>query len=161
MKNPDRETNQSHATVPQTLYLFGARIQKRLFKASELTRYYKMVGCHLTVSNTVYNTVIKSFIDQWVCLKDRKCQTQPVVPKIIRGLPIMQLVDVFGDFLHRKIGVRTIPLSYVTMETVLASRLASVRRENLPHGEEFDSIEEELVAQVLHAHPPYHEDNAS
>eukprot|EP00957_Ditylum_brightwellii_P012988 981462-Ditylum_brightwellii.AAC.1 len=37
MKNPGRETNRSHATVPQTLYLFGARTQKRLLEASELT----------------------------------------------------------------------------------------------------------------------------
>eukprot|EP00957_Ditylum_brightwellii_P162680 12387973-Ditylum_brightwellii.AAC.1 len=38
MKNLDRERdNKRLATVPQTLYLFGARTQKRLLKASELT----------------------------------------------------------------------------------------------------------------------------
>eukprot|EP00957_Ditylum_brightwellii_P158997 12101843-Ditylum_brightwellii.AAC.1 len=37
MKNPDREINQNHSAVPQTLYLFGARTQKRLLEASELT----------------------------------------------------------------------------------------------------------------------------
>eukprot|EP00957_Ditylum_brightwellii_P055826 4229582-Ditylum_brightwellii.AAC.1 len=64
MKNPDREANQSHATVPQTPYLFGARMQKRLLEASELTRYYEMVGCRVIVLNTVYKTVIKSFTNQ-------------------------------------------------------------------------------------------------
>eukprot|EP00957_Ditylum_brightwellii_P074069 5628428-Ditylum_brightwellii.AAC.1 len=73
----------------------------------------------------------------------------------------MQWVDVFDDFLHWKIGVRTIPLFYVTRETALASRTLSVHRENLPHGEKFDSIEEELVAQALHMHPLYHDDNAA
>eukprot|EP00957_Ditylum_brightwellii_P140962 10738596-Ditylum_brightwellii.AAC.1 len=60
----------------------------------------------------------------------------------------MQWVDVFDGFLNQKIGVRTIPLSYATRATALASRTASVRRDHLPHGEEFDSIEEELVAQT-------------
>eukprot|EP00957_Ditylum_brightwellii_P204172 15338009-Ditylum_brightwellii.AAC.1 len=109
MKNPDRETNQSHATVPQTLYLFGARTQKRLLKASELTRYYKMVSCCLRVLNTVYKTVIKSFTNQRTGLKDCKRQMQSVVLKITGELPIMQWVGVFDDFLNQKIGVRTTP----------------------------------------------------
>eukprot|EP00957_Ditylum_brightwellii_P066010 5006098-Ditylum_brightwellii.AAC.1 len=37
MKNPDREIDQSHAAVPQTLYLLRARTEKRLLEASELT----------------------------------------------------------------------------------------------------------------------------
>jgi hypothetical protein len=115
----------------------------------------------LTVLNTVYETVIKSFTNQWAGLKDPKWQTQPVVPKITGEVPIMQWVGVFDDFHNRKIGVRTFPLSYVTRETALASRPASVHRENLPHGEEFDSIEEELVAQASHMHPLYCEDNAT
>eukprot|EP00957_Ditylum_brightwellii_P086321 6568280-Ditylum_brightwellii.AAC.1 len=107
--------------------------QKRLLKASELTRYYEMVGCCLRVSNTVYETVMRSFTNQWAGLKDHKRQTQPVVPKITGELLIMQWVDIFDDFLNRKIGGRTIPLSYVTRETSLASRPVSVNSENLPH----------------------------
>eukprot|EP00957_Ditylum_brightwellii_P041820 3167360-Ditylum_brightwellii.AAC.1 len=76
--------------------------------------------------------VIRSFTNQWAGQKDRKRQTQPVVPKIPTKLPVMRWVDVFDDFLNRKIGVQTIPLSYVTRETSLASRPASVNRENLP-----------------------------
>eukprot|EP00957_Ditylum_brightwellii_P046039 3493152-Ditylum_brightwellii.AAC.1 len=49
----------------------------------------------------------------------------------------------------------------MTRETALASRPASVNRENLPHGEEFKSIEEELVAQASHAHAHFREDNAA
>eukprot|EP00957_Ditylum_brightwellii_P066453 5044828-Ditylum_brightwellii.AAC.1 len=94
MKNPDRKKdNENPATVPQTPYLFGARMQKRLLKASELTRYYKTVGRRLTVLNTVYETVIKSFTNQWAGLKGCKCQTKPVVPKITGELPIMPWVD--------------------------------------------------------------------
>eukprot|EP00957_Ditylum_brightwellii_P120559 9197347-Ditylum_brightwellii.AAC.1 len=64
IRNPDKEANQSHAMVPQTPYLFGARTQKRLLKASELMRYYGTVGHHVTVSSTVYKTVIKFFTNQ-------------------------------------------------------------------------------------------------
>eukprot|EP00957_Ditylum_brightwellii_P197669 15059461-Ditylum_brightwellii.AAC.1 len=104
-------------------------MQKRLLKATKLMRYCKTVGCRLTVLNTIYNTVIKSFTNQWARLKDWKQQTQPMVQKIIGELTIM------------KIGVRTTSLSYMTRE--------------------FDSIEEELVAQVSHTHPLYHKDNAA
>eukprot|EP00957_Ditylum_brightwellii_P107999 8238198-Ditylum_brightwellii.AAC.1 len=70
-------------------------------------------------------------------------------------------MDVFDDFLYRKIGVRAISLSYVTRMTALASRPASDHKDDPPHGEEFDSIEEELVAQASHRHPLYCEDNAA
>eukprot|EP00957_Ditylum_brightwellii_P169158 12876201-Ditylum_brightwellii.AAC.1 len=103
-----------------------------------------MVGCHVTVSNTVYKTIVKSFINQWARLKDWKQQMQPLIPKITGEFPIMQWTDVFDDFLHRKIGVRTILLSYVTRATALASMPTPVYKDDLPHGEEFDSIEEEL-----------------
>eukprot|EP00957_Ditylum_brightwellii_P113091 8624751-Ditylum_brightwellii.AAC.1 len=105
MKNADKkQDNDNPPTIPQTLYLFGVRMQKRLLKASELTRYYATVGHHLTVSNTVYKTVIRSFTNQWAGLKDCKHQIQLVVPKITRELPIMQWVGIFDDFLSRKIG---------------------------------------------------------
>eukprot|EP00957_Ditylum_brightwellii_P126554 9645437-Ditylum_brightwellii.AAC.1 len=73
----------------------------------------------------------------------------------------MRWVDIFDDFLNRKIGVRTIALSYVTRETALALSPVSVNSENLPCGKEFGPIEEELVAQASHMHPLYREDNAA
>eukprot|EP00957_Ditylum_brightwellii_P208584 15358124-Ditylum_brightwellii.AAC.1 len=86
--------------------------------------------------------------------------TQLVVPKITGELPAMQWTDGFDDILHRKISVRTIPLSYVTRATALAPRPASDHKDDLLHGDKFDSIEEELVAQASYMHPLYNEDNA-
>eukprot|EP00957_Ditylum_brightwellii_P027538 2081874-Ditylum_brightwellii.AAC.1 len=68
-------------------------MQKRLLEASRLMRYYDMVGHRVIVSNTVYKTMIKSFINQWKELKDPKKQMQPKVPKITRELPIMKWMD--------------------------------------------------------------------
>eukprot|EP00957_Ditylum_brightwellii_P024169 1822176-Ditylum_brightwellii.AAC.1 len=79
IKNLDKvHGNNNPSTIPQTLYPFGVRTQKRLLEASELTRYYITVSRHLTVANTTYATVIRSFTNQWASLKDRKRQTQPV-----------------------------------------------------------------------------------
>eukprot|EP00957_Ditylum_brightwellii_P106869 8152761-Ditylum_brightwellii.AAC.1 len=64
MKNLDKDSLKD-STVPQTLCIFRAKMQKRLLKASELMRFYETVGCKVTVSNTVYKTMIKSFLDQW------------------------------------------------------------------------------------------------
>eukprot|EP00957_Ditylum_brightwellii_P039381 2978701-Ditylum_brightwellii.AAC.1 len=97
IKNPDIQANKNHVTVPQTLYLFGAKTQKILLEASKPMRYYETVGCCVTVLNTVYKTIIKSFTNQWAGLKDWKQQMQPVVPKITGTLPVMQWVDVFDD----------------------------------------------------------------
>eukprot|EP00957_Ditylum_brightwellii_P090523 6893533-Ditylum_brightwellii.AAC.1 len=94
--------------------------------------------------------MIWSFTDQWSNLKDCKCQTQPVVPKITAELPIMQWVDILMTSSAGRL-----------VEAALALRPASINRENLPHDEEFTSIGEELVAQALHMHPLYCEDNAS
>ena len=106
MKNSDKvHGNDNPSMIPQTLYPFGVRSQKRLQEASELTRYYITVGRRLTVANTTYATVIRSFTNQWAGLKNCKRQAQPVVPKITTELPIMRWVDVFDDFLSRKIGV--------------------------------------------------------
>eukprot|EP00957_Ditylum_brightwellii_P017786 1339181-Ditylum_brightwellii.AAC.1 len=63
-----------------------------------------MVGHHVTVLNTVYKTIIKSFTNQWVRAKDQKQQTQPMVPKGTGELLVIQWMDAFDDFLHRKIG---------------------------------------------------------
>eukprot|EP00957_Ditylum_brightwellii_P189310 14409302-Ditylum_brightwellii.AAC.2 len=73
----------------------------------------------------------------------------------------MHWTDVFNGFICRKIGVRTTPLSYLTRATALAMRPESVHKDDLPHGEEFGLIEEELVAQASHRHPLYCEENAA
>eukprot|EP00957_Ditylum_brightwellii_P034973 2651001-Ditylum_brightwellii.AAC.1 len=43
LKNLDKDSSKD-STVPQTTYVFGAKMQKRLFKAYKLTRFYEMVG---------------------------------------------------------------------------------------------------------------------
>eukprot|EP00957_Ditylum_brightwellii_P030994 2348779-Ditylum_brightwellii.AAC.1 len=75
MKNADKDANMNHATVAWTPYLCRTRTQRRLLEASKLMRYYDMVGHRVTISNTVYKTVIKSFTNQWTRLNNWKQQT--------------------------------------------------------------------------------------
>eukprot|EP00957_Ditylum_brightwellii_P196224 14951258-Ditylum_brightwellii.AAC.1 len=124
-------------------------------------RFYDMVRREVTVLNTVYKTIIKSFLDQWKGLTNCKKHTQPAVPKITTELPVMHWTDVFDNFLLRKFSVRTIPLSYVTRVTALAMRPVSVHKTDLPQGEAYVLIEKELVAQASHTHTLYCEDNAA
>eukprot|EP00957_Ditylum_brightwellii_P194779 14836452-Ditylum_brightwellii.AAC.2 len=69
-------------------------------------------------------------------------------------------MEVFNNFLARKVGVRTIPLNYVTRTIALAIRPASMYATDLSHAEEYVSIEDNLVALALHTHTLYCEDNA-
>eukprot|EP00957_Ditylum_brightwellii_P168838 12851471-Ditylum_brightwellii.AAC.1 len=65
MNNLNKVTNKNLTMIPQTRYVSRAKIQKRLLKASKLMGFYETVGWKVMVANTVYKTVIKSFLDQW------------------------------------------------------------------------------------------------
>eukprot|EP00957_Ditylum_brightwellii_P189247 14404458-Ditylum_brightwellii.AAC.1 len=138
MKNQNKGTKKN-STVPQTLYMFRAKTQKRLLEVSKFMRFYEM----------------------WKGLTNQKKESQPEVPKITRELHVMYWTNDFDNFLHRKISVSTIPLSYVTRITALATRPASLNKDYLPNGEEFESIEDENFTQASHTHPIYCKDHAA
>ena len=46
-------------------------------------------------------------------MEDKKKADEPDVPKITKALPVIKWTEAFRDYLHRTIGVRTIPLAYV------------------------------------------------
>ena len=61
-------------------------------------------------------SVIKKLSKQWVDLINRKKVNDPNVPKIPKDLSVIKLKGGFVDFLHHMIGVRNIPLVYITRE---------------------------------------------
>ena len=101
------------ATIPTPSFVFGAKTQKRLITASTLLRYYTTVGRNTTVANLQWTPVMRNFEIQWNALEDKKRAEEPEVPKITKALPIIKWTEAFRDYLHRMIGVRTIPLAYV------------------------------------------------
>ena len=106
------------ATIPTPPFVFGAKSHHRLTMACELVHYYNTIGRDLSAGNMRWSNVMKNFEIQWKALKERKEAHDPDIPKICKSVPIMKWTEAFQDYLHRTIGVRTIPLAYITRETV-------------------------------------------
>ena len=127
--------------------------------ACEIVCYYNAVRHDITAANMRWTQVIKNFEDQWKALKGRKEDDKPDVPKISKSLPIIKWTEVFQDFLHQVIGVRMIPLAYVTRSVVEVRVVVPALENNQPYSEEHGSVENKLIAQALHEHELFREDN--
>lgn len=143
--DPDPATDVG-AIIPTPPFIFGAKTQLRLKAATEIVMCYETVGRELTTPNLQWNSVIMNFAEHWKALKARKTEENPDVPKITKSLVATQWSEAFADFLQRKIGARTIPLSYVicTNSTVLVTAPLFTRGQ--PCSTTHTSVEGELVA---------------
>jgi hypothetical protein len=149
------------ATIAQPPFVFGAKAQQRLLAACDMVRYYEMIDRELSASNMRWEPVIKNFTQQWKALKDRKDGEAPEVPKISKTLSIIKWTEAFTDFLHRKIGVRMVPLAYVVREVVVPLQPPPPLATNLPYSDQHGSVEGELTARASHGHPLYRDDNSA
>jgi hypothetical protein len=149
------------ATIATPPFIFGAKSQKHLLSACNIVRYYEATGRALTPGSITWNTVIKNFAEQWKALKDRKSEDAPEVPKITKALPIIKWTEAFADYLHRVIGVRTIPLAYVIREVVEVPAAVPGLLPGQPHSEEHGSVKAELIAHSYHNNAFYRDDNAN
>ena len=104
--------------------------------------------------------MIKNFDEQWNALSNRKKENDPDVPKIGKTLGVMKWTEAFADFLHRTIGVCTIPLAYVTRESPQIAAIAPLLATDRPHSTENVSVEGEMIARASHDHPLYRDDNS-
>lgn len=155
------DPNGGGATIPTPAFVFGAKSQKRLKVACDLVRYYETVGRELTAANIRWFNVMKNFEIQWKALKERQDgDDTPDVPKVSKSLPIMKWTEAFQDFLRQVIGVRTIPLCYVTREMDVVPAAAPQLANGQPHSTEHGSVEEELIARASHDHALFQTDNA-
>ena len=102
------------ATIPTPPFIFGAKSQMRLKVACDLIRYYDTTSRPLTAANIQWDPIMSRFKELWNALKIRRKADDPVTPKISKALPIIRWTEAFLDHLHRCIGVRLIPLAYVT-----------------------------------------------
>ena len=149
------------STIPTPAFDFGAKSQKRLCIACELVQNYNTVGRNLTAANMRWNNVIKNFEIQWKALKTKRDEDTPEVPKISKSLPIIKWTEAFQDHLHCVIGVRMIPLAYVTRKDEDVPALMPPLLAGQRHSEAHGSIEGEMIAQASHAHAMFHNDNAA
>lgn len=147
------------STIPRPPYVFGAKSRLRLIAACDIVRYYDTVGRDLTPANMRYDPIIKNFAQQYKALEERK-EDEIEVPKITKGLKVMKWAESFEDWLSQQVGVRCIPLKYVTREVAVAPMPAPQLMNNMPHSTEHGSVEMELVMRATHASPLFRTDNA-
>jgi hypothetical protein len=150
------------AMIPTPPFVFGAKSQKRLVIATRLLRYYEEVGRAATLGNIMWSTtgtVMKNFAAQWKALEDKKKADEHDVPKITKALPVIKWTESFRDYLHRMIGVRTIPLAYVIWPDGNVPVIGNISA-GTPHSTEHGSIEDKLIARASHTNPLYREDNS-
>lgn len=148
------------ATIPTPAFVFGAKSQMRLLAACDLVRYYETVGRDNTVGNIRWDPVVKNFAEQWKALTNRKTADDPEVPKISKTLSVIKWTEAFTDFLHRHIGIRMIPLAYVTRDVILVPAAAPALAPNRSHSTTYGSVEDKLIARASHNHPLYCDDNS-
>ena len=148
------------ATIPTPPFVFGAKSQQRLIQATKLIRYYDTVGRTTTAANLQWTPVMKNFAEQWKALEDLKSGDEPEVPKITKALPIIKWTEAFRDYLHRVIGVGTIPLAYVIRPDAAVPPIGA-QAAGTPHSTEHEAIETELIARASHGHPLFRGDNSA
>jgi len=148
------------ATVPTPPFVLGAKSQQRLISASKLIRYYATVGRSATAGNLQWTPTMKNFSEQWKAMEDKKGGDEPEVPKITKALPVIKWTEAFRDYLHRVIGVRTIPLAYVIRPEGAVPAIR-VQATGAPHSTEHGSIETELIFRASHGHALFREDNSA
>ena len=126
-----------------------------------LVRYYDAVGRSITTNNIMWDPIYGEFFRaQWKALVDAKGDpNEPETPKITKSVGIVEWSEAFIDYLHRCIGVRTIPLAYVVREVEDPPAAAPPLAANYPHSEEHKSIENELIARAKHYHPLFRNHN--
>ena len=134
------------AMIPTPALIFGVKSQTRVSVACDLVCYYETTGRDLMAANMRWTQVSKNFDIQWKALKAQKDEDSLEVPKITRSLPIIKWTEAFQDFLHRVIGVRTIPLTYVIRTTVDVLAAMPALQSNQLDSDLHGPVEVELVA---------------
>ena len=148
------------AMIPVPPFVFGAKSQLRLKGAMHIAKYYDAVGRPVTPAMMMWNPIIKTFMDHWQELEDRKDGDVPDVPKITKALVVTKWTEAFSDFLHHVVGARMIPLAYVIRPEETVPAAAPPLATNRPYSTAHGSVEGELIARASHGHALFRSDNA-
>ena len=80
------------------------------------------------------------------------------LPLCSKDVSIIQLLELVPEHLRRKVGVRKIPLSYMTRADPIVPTIGTISA-TLPYYEGVYSFHEKLIARASHKHPNSAEDN--
>ena len=153
------DPNNANRRIPTPSSVLGAKSLKRLKIAACAVRYYETVGRECTAENMHFINVLKNFGEQWEAILKKEEEDDADVPKITRALPIVRWTESFEDYLHRAIGSRHIPLSYLIRDEVVPVHPPPALMHNRSYCEEHGSVVGELIARATHDHTKYKDDN--
>ena len=153
-------TAQPGSTIPTPPFVFGAKSRRCIAVACDLVKYYVTVSHDLTATNLQWNTIMKNFDIQWTAPTEKKGDDSPETPKISKVLPVIKWTEAFQDFLNRKIGNRNIPLADIIHDEPNPPAVAPPLAPGQPHSIKHGSVEVELIAQALHTHALFCNDNS-
>ena len=138
---------------------FTSKSEERLRAASNIVKYYNLVGREPTADNMMWDPVIKIFKKHWDDLKKQQVKDAPEVPKISKSLPIITWITIFKDFLFRVVGTNNIPLSYIVRDDEDVPNPIPELMDGKPYSEQYGSVMNEMVALATHDHEGFVWDN--
>jgi len=132
-------------------------LQIKLIVAVRAAQFYNTVGRTISPANMSW-----AYVKQFKSLKElvSNWKEQPALPTLGRNVPIMKLLELIREHLRGILGIRQIPLAYVTRSTVNPEPIENIRADK-PFSENHGSFHEELIARASHDHPNYVDDNAT
>ena len=116
-----------------------------------------MVGRVVSADDFLW-PVVKSFLEQWKALLEKKKADVGQAPKLTKDRVIHKWLESFQQLLFNKIGVRNGPFTYLTCPQV-APPVFLPRVPGEPYSSNFISIEDKLRFCLLHVHNLYRPDN--
>ena len=138
----------------------------RLKAETMILCYYETVGREITAPNMRWTTTIKSFVENWKALEERKKEADvPDVPKITKHLAVTKWTEAFPDLLAHVMGRSTVALSYVIRKDdvvpAITPPLAAIVGWSLyPYSTDYISVEGELFARASYSRGLFRNDNA-
>ena len=138
-------------------YVIPAKTMIRMHGVRLIMAYYRMVG-RVVVADDLFWPVVKSFVEQWTALLEKKKADVGQAPKLTKDRVIYKWLESFQQYLSDKIGVRNSPLTYLTRQQV-ARPVLLPRVPGEPYSSDYTSIEEELRFCLSHVHNLYRSDN--
>ena len=152
------DPNDATRVVPQAPYILSPLSCKKLVVAAKIVTYYQATDHPITIGAMRWAGPLMIFAEYLKALKLQKADDTKEPPKVTRSLPIGQWSEAFQIFLEKSLGVRDIPLAYVTRAESTPPAPPALRP-NRPYSAEHESVVKELIARASHNHTLFENDN--
>lgn len=116
--------------------VFSARSLHRLLVASNIIKFYIMIGRVYTPQDLRWDPVLKNFAIQWEAIKSLKKADDPATPTLT-GTNVIKWSESMTDVLERCIGAQMVPLVYVIRKEVAVPAACPPIAPNKPNTAEF------------------------